>query len=206
MLLPVRKVRRGDIVVFKYPEDPTRDFIKRCMGLPGDTLRCSTRTSTSTAGWSHDSSFTYYADSRELPARSLYFHPNRVRDNFGPKTCRPASYFCMGDNRDNSNDSRFWGPVPESYVKGRAFMVYWSFDERARSPSNGPGYGGKLRQIGRVALHFFTRRDGIEPFASCDKTTANESFKEGSHAAEIRTGRGQSWGVSSGCSPWASRS
>jgi signal peptidase I len=154
-LLPIRKPKRGDVVVFKYPEDPTRDFIKRCMGLPGDTLKMIGKDLYINGRFVHDASFTYYADSETYP-RDLFFHPKRPRDNFGPKTVGPASYFCMGDNRDNSNDSRFWGTVPESYLKGRAFVVYWSFvsdDEMV----DWPGYQGKLRQLGDLALNFFTK-------------------------------------------------
>lgn len=154
-LLPIRKPKRGDVVVFKYPEDPTRDFIKRCMGLPGDTMKMIGKDLYINGQFVHDAPFTWYADAETYP-RDLFFHPKRVRDNFGPKTVGPASYFCMGDNRDNSNDSRFWGTVPESYLKGRAFVVYWSFasdDETAEWP----GYQGKLRQLGHVALNFFAK-------------------------------------------------
>ena len=153
-LLPVRKVRRGDVVVFKYPEDPTRDFIKRCMGLPGDTLKMIDKDLYINGRHIDDSSFTYYEDSETYP-RDLFFHPKRVRDNFGPKTVPSGAYFCMGDNRDNSNDSRYWGPVPESYVKGRALLVYWSVagDEEAMSL---PGDESRMRQLGRLTLHFFT--------------------------------------------------
>lgn len=152
-LLPIRQLRRGDVVVFKYPEDPSRDFIKRCMGLPGDTMRMIDKDLYINGKLANDSSFTYYADSETYP-RDLFFHPKHVRDSFGPKTVGLHSYFCMGDNRDNSNDSRYWGTVPESYVKGRALLVYWSFASDDES-SEWPGYGGKLRQIGRVALNFF---------------------------------------------------
>ena len=155
-LLPMRKVRRGDVVVFKYPEDPSRDFIKRCMGLPGDTLKMVDKDLFINGRYVDDSKITWYADSATYP-RDLFFHTKRVRDNFGPKTVPPDNYFCMGDNRDNSNDSRYWGTVPESYLKGRAFVVYWSFE-------SGPEVGGipeaednRLRQMGQVALHFFTR-------------------------------------------------
>jgi signal peptidase I len=140
------------VVVFKFPEDPTRDFIKRCMGLPGDTLKMIGKDLYINGQFVHDASFTYYADAETYP-RDLFFHPKQGRANFGPKTVGPASYFCMGDNRDNSNDSRFWGTVPESYLKGRAFVVYWSFasdDEMV----DWPGYQGKLRQLGHVALNF----------------------------------------------------
>ena len=154
-LLPVRKVRRGDVVVFKFPDDPTRDFIKRCMGLPGDTLKMIDKDLYIDGRHVDDSAFTYYDDGETFP-RDLFFHPKRVRDNFGPRTVPSGSYFCMGDNRDNSNDSRYWGAVPESYVKGRALMVYWSFanDEEALI---WPGYEGRIRQIGHVALNFFTQ-------------------------------------------------
>jgi len=154
-LLPIRKVRRGDVVVFKYPEDPSRDFIKRCMGLPGDTMKMIDKDLYINGRHVNDSSFTWYVDAESYP-RDLFFHPKRVRDNFGPKTVEPGHYFCMGDNRDNSNDSRFWGTVPEANLKGRALLVYWSF----ASPDEAvdwPGYSGKVRQLGRVALNFFTQ-------------------------------------------------
>ncbi|MFY9819750.1 MAG: signal peptidase I [Thermoanaerobaculia bacterium] len=156
-LLPVRKVRRGDIVVFKFPDDPTRDFIKRCMGLPGDTVKIIDKDLYLNGRHVDDSKFTWYADSQSYP-RELYFHPRRVRDNFGPKTVPPASYFCMGDNRDNSNDSRYWGAVPESYLKGRAFMVYWSVKDEP-DLGDSAGTGPRLRQLSRLALNFvsFTR-------------------------------------------------
>src|SRR3954454_4563788 len=154
-LLPIRKPKRGDVVVFKYPEDPTRDFIKRCMGLPGDTMKMIGRDLYVNGRLVDGSSFTWYADA-EPSSRDLFFHPGRPAESFGPKTVGPASYFCMGDNRDNSNDSRFWGTVPESYLKGRAFVVYWSFasdDEMI----DWPGYQGKVRQLGHVAMNFFTQ-------------------------------------------------
>jgi len=154
-LLPTRRVRRGDVVVFKFPEDPTRDFIKRCMGLPGDTLKVVDKDLYINGRHVDDASFTYYEDAETYP-RDLFFHSRRKRDNFGPTTVPSGSYFCMGDNRDNSNDSRYWGPVPESHVKGRALLVYWSFasDEEAVA---WPGYAGRVRQLGRVALNFFTQ-------------------------------------------------
>jgi signal peptidase I len=153
-LLPMRQVRRGDIVVFKFPDDPTRDFIKRCMGLPGDTLKIVDKDLFLNGRRVDDSKYTWYADSQSYP-RELYFHPKRMRDNFGPKTVPPASYFCMGDNRDNSNDSRYWGTVPESYLKGRAFMIYWSVESDPDLEDSSTA-GIQLRQLGRLALHFFS--------------------------------------------------
>jgi signal peptidase I len=152
-LLPMRPVDRGDIVVFKYPQDPTRDFIKRCMGIPGDTLRLVGEDLFINGRPVDDKSYTWYAE--ELLEEGE-FTGGRVRESFGPRTVPPESYFCMGDNRDNSNDSRFWGEVPRDYVKGRAFMVYWSFDAE-QEPLDWPGFAGKLRQLGHVAGNFFTQ-------------------------------------------------
>jgi signal peptidase I len=152
----VRPVRRGDIVVFKYPKDPSRDFIKRCMALPGDTLRSVDKVLYINGKQVHDETFTWHSDPEIVPRRS-FFESNRVRDNFGPEVIPEASYFCMGDNRDNSNDSRFWGPVPRGNVKGRAFMIYWSFASDEGEPIEWPGVGGKLRQLGRVGLNFFSK-------------------------------------------------
>jgi signal peptidase I len=153
VLLPMRPVERGDIVVFKYPQDVTRDFIKRCMGMPGDTLRLMGRDLFINGQPVDERGYTWYAE--DLAEEGEISAP-RVRESFGPRIVPPESYFCMGDNRDNSNDSRFWGEVPRGYVKGRAFMVYWSFDAE-QEPLDWPGFAGKLRQMGHVAANFFSQ-------------------------------------------------
>jgi signal peptidase I len=116
-LLPARSVRRGDVVVFRSPEDPTLDVVKRCVALPGDEVEIADGT-LRINGLAVDESLYATADRRDMP-------PRRV----------PAdSYFCLGDNRPNSYDSRFWGPLPAHLVKGRAVLVFWSLcGEPARS-------------------------------------------------------------------------
>ncbi len=154
--LPIREVRRGDIVVFKFPEDPYRDFIKRCVGLPGDKVEVSDKRLSINGREVNDDAYTWHVDPFIIP-RSPFLSGNRTRDNFGPYTVPAGHYFCMGDNRDNSNDSRVWGSVPQEYVKGRAFMVYWSFDNQGQNePTEWPGFAGKMRQLAQVSLHFFT--------------------------------------------------
>ncbi len=154
-LLPIHPVRRGDVVVFKYPEDPSRDFIKRCVGLPGDTVEIVDKVIYINGQRVDDASYTYRADVRTYP-RSLLLHENyRYRDNFGPYNIPKEHYFFLGDNRDNSNDSRFWGPVPASYIKGRALLVYWSFESGRESPV-WPGYAGRIKQLTTVLLKFFS--------------------------------------------------
>lgn len=153
-LLPVREVRRGDIVVFKYPKDASRDFIKRCMALPGDTIASKDKILFVNGKEVDDSGYVFHTDP-EILSRQGYYQPNLVRDTFGPLVVPGGEYFCMGDNRDNSNDSRYWGPVPRDHIKGRAFMIYWSYD--SDEPYEWPGLMGKLRQIRRMALNFFTK-------------------------------------------------
>ncbi|MDX1643342.1 MAG: signal peptidase I [Thermoanaerobaculia bacterium] len=142
LLLPHRDVERGDVVVFKFPEDPSRDFIKRCVALPGDRVEII--------------GDRLFIDGREVDDASYtYFRPEvRYRPHFGPVTVPRDEYFCMGDNRDNSRDSRAWGGVPESYVKGRAFMIYWSYDG-GRQPLEWTGLADKLEQLVDVARGFF---------------------------------------------------
>lgn len=148
LLLPKRPIRRGDVVVFKFPQDPTRDFIKRCIGLPGDTVRLEDKQLFVNGERVDESGYTYFSDDNVYPPR-LVEEPFRHRDNYGPYTVPEHSYFCLGDNRDASNDSRFWGPVPASYVKGRAFLIYWSVDGVASGPpAEGSGLRGRLRRLG----------------------------------------------------------
>src|SRR5512147_1234933 len=121
VLLPIRDPERGDIVVFKYPLDPKKDFIKRVIGVPGDTVEVRDKA-------------VYVNRERLKPDKGVYvdphmaFGPNRVRDNLGPITVPAGALFVMGDNRDESYDSRFWGFVPLRDVSGKAFIIYWSWD------------------------------------------------------------------------------
>ena len=123
-LLPMRPIERGDVIVFKYPEEPERDFIKRVIGLPGDTLELKNQT-IHINGMPLLEPYAHYlyAPISDLPADSF-----DLRRKYGPVTVPEGHYFMMGDNRDDSQDSRFWGFLPASYVKGRALFIYWSFD------------------------------------------------------------------------------
>jgi len=118
-LFPIREVRRGDIVVFKFPEEPEKDYIKRVIGLPGETIEIRAR--------------QVYIDGQPLPEPyKVHRNPrglNWEQDDYPPTKVPERSLFCMGDNRDNSRDSRSWGFVPREYLKGRAFMIWWSYDE-----------------------------------------------------------------------------
>lgn len=153
-ILPLRNVRRGDIVIFRSPERPRVDMVKRCVALPGDVVEVKNKNLYINGQQVDDSSYTWHRDPRVFPDRSSVPEQARLRDHFGPYTVPENHYFCMGDNRDQSYDSRFWGPVPAHYVKGRAFMIYWSF---AGETSDGVwrGWGDKLRHLGKTALGFF---------------------------------------------------
>jgi signal peptidase I len=122
-LLPMRDIRRGDIVVFKYPEEPERDFIKRVIGLPGDIVELRAK-KVYINGQPLDEPYVHYL----TPAGSGGEVTSAdVRERYGPVTVPADQYFVMGDNRDNSQDSRYWGYLPRDHVKGRALMIYWSY-------------------------------------------------------------------------------
>ncbi|MCE5300628.1 MAG: signal peptidase I [Spirochaetia bacterium] len=110
--------KRGEVVIFRYPEDPRLMFIKRCMGMPGDTIEMKDKV-LYINGKMISEPYVYHKDMRVFPANYT------VRDNFGPVTVPPGSYFMMGDNRDFSSDSRFWGFLPYKYLRGKAWVVYW---------------------------------------------------------------------------------
>jgi signal peptidase I len=121
MLIPFRNPKRGDIVVFIYPEDRTKDFIKRVVGVSGDTIEIRNK-AIYLNGLPYKDSFGIYLDNFIIPGSI------QPRDNFGPVTVPPRSVFVMGDNRDQSYDSRFWGFVNLQDVMGKAFIIYWSWD------------------------------------------------------------------------------
>jgi signal peptidase I len=154
-LLPVGTIRRHDVVVFKYPEEPDRDFIKRVIGLPGETVELREK-KVYIDGQPQDEPFVHFL---RPPGSSSSYHEVTsfdVRERYGPVTVPPNQYFVMGDNRDNSQDSRYWGFLPRDYVKGRALVIYWSYEaERDDYVDDGPG--ATIRGLASVFVHFFTR-------------------------------------------------
>jgi signal peptidase I len=150
-LLPVRDIRRGDIVVFKYPVEPERDFIKRVIGLPGDTIELRAK-KVYVNGQPQDEPYVHFLTTSfggEVTSMD-------VRERYGPVTVPSDQYFVMGDNRDNSQDSRYWGYLPRSYVKGKAMMIYWSY-EADRDDLADDSLGATFTRIISVATHFFTK-------------------------------------------------
>jgi signal peptidase I len=121
-LIPIGTPKRGDIVVFIYPEDRSKDFIKRLVGLPGDTVEVRDK-QILVNGLPWNDTHGVHSDSLIIPGSV------QPRDNFGPATVPEGSLFVMGDNRDESFDSRFWGFVPMKDVLGKALIIYWSWDQ-----------------------------------------------------------------------------
>lgn len=158
-LLPLRPLRRGDVVVFRSPKDPKLDLVKRCVGLPGDVIEVAGKRLSINGVEVDGSAYAHFDDPRTEPrgpGGGEGFGGLGNRDWFGPYRVPADHYFCMGDNRDNSYDSRFWGPLPANLVKGRAVVVYWSYG--GETPRGGwPGWAGKLRQLAATAAGFVTR-------------------------------------------------
>ena len=123
--LPISHIKRGDVIVFKYPVEPDRDFIKRVIGLPGDRLEL------------HRKRVYINGEPLEDPWAQHLTPPSvdgppqlgNKSEEYGPVTVPTDQYFMMGDNRDNSEDSRYWGFMPKSYVKGKALFIYFSIAE-----------------------------------------------------------------------------
>jgi len=142
-LLPLRPIRRGDVVVFKQPDEPEVDFIKRIVGIPGDIVELRN-------GYLHVN--------RQLVDEPYVLDRYRQQDerkDFGPVEVLPDQYFMMGDHRNQSADSRFWGQVPRALIKGRALLIWWSYEEQPGKiymslPERLSSWGSKI-------VHFFTR-------------------------------------------------
>ena len=154
-LLPVGRIRRGDVIVFKYPEEPDRDFIKRVIGLPGETVELREKR-VYINGKPLDEPYVHFL---QPPGQNSEFHEVTsfdVRERYGPVTVPPTHFFVMGDNRDNSQDSRYWGFLPRDYVKGKALVIYWSY-EADREDYAEDGAGATVKGLVSVFAHFFTR-------------------------------------------------
>jgi signal peptidase I len=121
-IIPISEPDVGDIVVFKFPEDPKKDFIKRVVAVAGDEVQLKNK-AVFVNGKPQSTDMAIFLDPHIFPGRL------QPRDNLGPVTVPENSIFVMGDNRDQSYDSRFWGYVDLNDVKGKAFIIYWSWNK-----------------------------------------------------------------------------
>ncbi len=147
--LPSRGIRRGDVVVFRGPEEPGRDLIKRAVALPGETLEIRGKR-LYVDGAAQEEPWAVHRDPAVLSGPASV----RGRDELAPRRLPADAFFALGDNRDDSRDSRAWGPVPVGHVRGRALFVYWSVRPPAE-PIVGRNAG--LRRLLDGAIHFFSR-------------------------------------------------
>ncbi len=154
-LLPERAIRRGDVLVFKYPGNLERDFIKRVIGLPGETLEMKNKR-IYINGKLIDESYVHFIEPPQSPSAYAEVISSDLRERYGPITIPPGKYFMMGDNRDNSEDSRYWGLLPKEDVKGLAVMIYWSY-ESTTADYEQTGIGATVKDLYTVVTQFFTR-------------------------------------------------
>jgi signal peptidase I len=125
-ILPRKAIRRQDIVVFKWPNDLAKDFVKRVIGLPGEKIEIKNKQAF-VNDKPLDEKYKVHNDSQIISKNDYYHYDDTIRDNFGPVTVPAGHIFVMGDNRDNSADSRYWGFLPLTYIKGRPWMIYFSY-------------------------------------------------------------------------------
>jgi signal peptidase I len=123
----LRSPHAGDVIVFQFPQDLTKDFIKRCVATGGQTVEVRDK-QLYVDGEKRIEPYAIHTDPTVRPAGYDF------RDNFGPFTVDPGNLFMMGDNRDNSNDSRYWGTLDMNLVKGRAMFLYWSWNGEKNWP------------------------------------------------------------------------
>jgi signal peptidase I len=152
--LPARSPRRGDVVIFRSVENGTETVVKRCIGLPGDAVEIAAKQlylNGQRLDESAYAAFTAAGEAASSPWERMAVHR---RDNWGPETVPAGHYLMLGDNRDNSRDSRAWGPLPAHLIKGRALFIYWS--NSGQTPDGkGQSLGQWLAHIAKTALGFF---------------------------------------------------
>jgi signal peptidase I len=150
-LLPSKPIVRKDIIVFKWPGDLTKDYVKRIIGLPGEKVEIREKR-LYVNDQPIDEPYKVHRDARTYAKGEAAPDELVRRDNFGPIVVPPESLFVLGDNRDDSLDSRSWGYVPVSYVKGRPWVIYFSYDAE-RDAYLKTSFGERLRK----AVRFVTK-------------------------------------------------
>jgi signal peptidase I len=144
-ILPRRDIRRQDIVVFKYPENLTKDFVKRIIGLPGEKIEIRDK-----QVYINDQpiseSYKVHNDAQVFKKDGYYHYDDAIRDNFGPVVVPAGRCFVMGDNRDNSMDSRYWSFLPLDYIKGKPWVIYFSY-RAERDAYTKTSFGERVKKL-----------------------------------------------------------
>jgi signal peptidase I len=166
-LLPYEDVQRGDVIVFRYPVDISKDYVKRAIGVPGDRIHLKDGVlylnghAVSEPYVIHSRPGTYdeYRDNFPQGQSHVMLYPSgrqMVEQNQvnGEIVVPPGHYFAMGDNRENSEDSRYWGFVPRENIKGKPVIVWWSFDAPTEQLASG---NIDLGHLADIAVNFFTK-------------------------------------------------
>ena len=153
--LPNRTIHRGDIVAFWSPENRQMRLVKRVIGLPGETIEMRAR-QVYINGRKLDEPYKVHIDPNVYSVAPGVPDVLQRRDNFGPKVVPPDHYFMMGDNRDNSNDSRYWGFASREALIGKPLFIYWSFDSEPNDSMNWSLHD-YVDHYTDVAEHFFTK-------------------------------------------------
>lgn len=145
--LPVKEIKRGDVIVFKYPNNPSIDYIKRVIAVGNDVIEIRHK-QVFINGRAIDEPYKYHFDEGiESP----------IRDNLFPRKVPPNHYFVMGDNRDNSQDSRYWGFLNRDHIKGRAFIIYWSEKADRSEYRLDKGFFENVKDILYTLVHIFSK-------------------------------------------------
>ncbi len=153
--LPQRSVRRGDIIAFRSPTDGNIPFVKRVIGAPGDRIEVRNK-NVIVNGKRLDEPYKIHVDPQVYSEDPWTPEELKVRDNFGPVAVPEGKFFVMGDNRDNSNDSRYWGFVDGTEVIGKPLFVYWSYESDPYVPGD-KTLEEWVESYASVAMHFFSR-------------------------------------------------
>jgi signal peptidase I len=144
-ILPNKRIERGNIVVFKYPKDLTKDFVKRVIGLEGEKVEVKDK-----QVFVNDKplgeAYKVHIDDHVNSESDYYNYEDVIRDNYGPVTVPLGYCFVMGDNRDNSYDSRYWGFLPLASVKGKPWLIYFSY-QAERDAWQKTGVRDRLRKL-----------------------------------------------------------
>lgn len=144
----LRDPKTGDVVVFRFPDNPSKNFIKRIVAKGGDEVQILDKAVYVNGKVVDESRYAIHSDSQIIPAGS-----SQPRDNFGPITVPFGHYFVLGDNRDNSSDSRFWGTVPRDNISGKAILIHWSW----RPDNNAPAitWWNPISVLSATAYHIY---------------------------------------------------